>query len=139
MNWRLGLALMLAGTPLPAQAQMHALRAAAERAREAWMAHDVVALVATSPRLLVQLPGAQPSAALGRGQASALLSDYLAPAEEVQNLVRAAREIEPGRGYVELQRQYRVAGTQEVRVQSLLLAYRLGPAGWSLVELRVLE
>ena len=39
-------------------------------------------------------------------------------------MVRAAREVEPGRGYVELQRRYRVAGTQDVRTQSLLLGYR---------------
>jgi hypothetical protein len=45
--------------------------------------------------------------------------------------------VEPGRGYVELQRRYRIAGTQDVRTQSLLLGYRLARTGWSLVELRV--
>jgi hypothetical protein len=30
-----------------------------------------------------------------------------------------------------------VAGTQEIRTQSLLLGYRLERTGWSLVELRV--
>jgi hypothetical protein len=87
--------------------------------------------------LLVQLPGADPSAALPPPQAAALLADFLASAQEVATVVRAAREVEPGRGYVELQRRYRVAGTQEVRIQSLLLGYRLGRTGWSLVELRV--
>jgi hypothetical protein len=52
-------------------------------------------------------------------------------------VVRAAREVGPGRGYVELQRLYRVTGTQNVRVQVLLLGYRLDKTGWSLVELRV--
>ena len=54
--------------------------------------------------------------------------------EEVETLVRAAREVETGRGYVELQRRYRVAGTQDVRQQSLLLGYKLGRRGggwWS--------
>jgi hypothetical protein len=121
-----------------AQAQDRAgLAAAAERARGAWFAHDAAGLVAGSPRLLVQLPGADPSAALPPAQAAALLADFLASAQEVQTVVRAAREVEPGRGYVELQRRYRVAGTQEVRTQSLLLGYRLSRAGWSLVELRV--
>ena len=121
-----------------ARAQEHAaLAAAAEHARGAWFAHDAAGLVAGSPRLLVQLPGADPSAALPPGQAAALLADFLASAQEVETVVRAAREVEPGRGYVELQRRYRVAGTQEVRVQSLLLGYRLSRAGWSLVELRV--
>jgi hypothetical protein len=43
----------------------------------------------------------------------------------------------PGRGYVELQRKYRVAGTQNVRTQALLLGYRRGQRGWVLVEFRV--
>ena len=73
----------------------------------------------------------------GPAQAAALLADFLASAQEVETVVRAAREVEPGRGYVELQRRYRVAGTQDVRTQSLLLGYRLTRTGWSLVELRV--
>ena len=94
-------------------------------------------LVAESPQLLIQLPGADPSAALPAPQAAALLGDFLSAAQEVETVVRAAREVEPGRGYVELQRRYRVTGTQEVRIQSLLLGYRLSRTGWSLVELRV--
>jgi hypothetical protein len=113
------------------------LAAAAEQARSAWFAHDAAGLVADSPRLQVQLPGADPSAALGPDQAAALLADFLATAQEVEIVVRAAREVEPGRGYVELQRRYRIAGTQEIRIQSLLLGYRLARSGWSLVELRV--
>lgn len=125
--------------PLPVRAQQAdaGLGAAAEQARSAWFAHDAAALVADSPRLLVQLPGADPSAALGPEQAAALLTDFLASAQEVEIVVRAARETEPGRGYVELQRRYRITGTQEVRVQGLLLGYRKGRTGWSLVELRV--
>jgi hypothetical protein len=110
---------------------------AAERARRAWREHDAAALVANSPRLLIQLPGADPSTALGPAQAAALLADFLAPAQEVKTRVRAAREVEQGRGYVELQREYRVAGTQDIRVQILLLGYRLDHGGWSLVELRI--
>jgi hypothetical protein len=128
-------AFMLVG--MAAQAQQRELGQAAERARGAWFAHDAATLVADSPRLLIQLPGADPSAALGPAQAAALLGDFLATAQEVETVVRAAREVEPGRGYVELQRRYRVSGTQEVRVQSLLLGYRRLKSGWSLVELRV--
>ena len=108
-----------------------------ERARGAWFAHDAAGLVADSPRLLVQLPGADPRRRWARQQAAALLADFLATAQEVETTVRAAREVEPGRGYVELQRRYRIAGTQDVRTQSLLLGYRLTRTGWSLVELRV--
>jgi hypothetical protein len=110
---------------------------AAEHARRAWFAHDAGGLVADSPRLVVQLPGADPSAALEPAQAAALIRDYLASAEEVETVVNAAREVEGGRGYVEIQRRYRVSGTQNVRSQSLLLGYRLGRSGWLLVELRV--
>jgi hypothetical protein len=112
---------------------------AAEAARTAWFGHQASELVADSPRLLVQLPGTDPSAALGPAQAAALLSDFLAPAQEVETVVQAAREVEQDRGYVELLRRYRVSGTQDVRSQSLLLGYRLTRAGWSLVELRVVE
>jgi hypothetical protein len=130
-------ALLLPWSVTGAQEPVPALTAAAELARDAWYSHDAAGLVAGSPQLLVQLPGADPSAALPPPQAAALLADFLASAQEVATVVRAAREVEPGRGYVELQRRYRVAGTQEVRIQSLLLGYRLGRTGWSLVELRV--
>lgn len=122
-----------------AQDPQPGLTASAEQARSAWFAHDAAGLVSDSPRLQVQLPGADPSAALEPDQAAALLADFLASAQEVETVVRAAREVEPGRGYVELQRRYRVAGTQDVRTQSLLLGYRLVRSGWSLVELRVIE
>jgi hypothetical protein len=134
---RLLMAYALVGIPAGGMAQGPDLEAAADRARQAWFAHDAATLVAQSPRLLIQLPGADPSVGLGPAQAAALLADFVAPAQEVETVVRAAREIEPGRGYVELQRQYRVAGTQNVRVQILLLGYRLDETGWRLVEFRV--
>lgn len=135
--YRLLIAYALVAIPAAGMAQGTDLEAAAERARQAWFAHDVATLVANSPRLLIRLPGADPSVALGPAQAAALLADFVAPAQEVETVVRAAREVEPGRGYVELQRQYRVAGTQNVRIQILLLGYRLDETGWSLVEFRV--
>lgn len=131
------MAIVLLCVPLRAGAQSPGLTAAAERARAAWSGHDVAALVADSPRLLMQLPGTDPSVALGPAQAAALLEDFLSQASEVETTVRAAREVEPGRGYVELERKYRIEGTQEVRSQSLLLGYRQGREGWVLVELRV--
>ena len=123
--------------PAAAVAQKSALTGAAEEARQAWFEHDARGLVADAPRLLVQLPGADPSIALGPAQAAALLADFMVQGQEVETVVRAAKEVEPGRGYVELQRRYRIAGTQDVRVQSLLLGYRLLRTGWRLVELRV--
>jgi len=145
MRWLLCLGLWLTALPVALAAQIDSVRvpeggglaAAAGDARTAWLAHDVERLVAASPRVMIQLPGADPAMALGRPQAAALLDEFLASAEEVEVEVRAAREVETGRGYVELQRRFRVAGTQEIRVQSLLLGYRLGRNGWWLAELRV--
>ncbi|HWB41272.1 MAG TPA: hypothetical protein VG500_08445 [Gemmatimonadales bacterium] len=134
---RLLLILLLLWAPPAVAAQEDALTDAAEQAREAWFEHDAKGLVAGAPRLLVQLPGADPSIALGPAQAAALLSDFMLQGQEVETVVRAAREVEPGRGYVEIQRRYRIAGTQDVRTQSLLLGYRLLRTGWRLVELRV--
>jgi hypothetical protein len=129
--------LSLLWVPPAAAIQRTALADAAEQARQAWFVHDARRLVADAPQLLVQLPGADPSIALGPAQAAALLADFMVQAQEVETEVRAAKEVEPGRGYVELRRRYRIAGTQDVRTQSLLLGYRLLRTGWRLVELRV--
>ena len=129
--------IALMAVPAVVTGQQSGLDLAAERARQAWLAHNPAALVAASPRLLIQLPGADPSVALGLAQAVALLADFLAPAQEVEILILAAREVEPGRGYVELQRRYRITGTQNVRSQVLLLGYQLQGGRWRLVELRV--
>ena len=134
---RLLILIALLAPPAIAGAQDSGLTGAAEAARQAWFDHDARGLVADAPRLLVQLPGADPSIALGPAQAAALLSDFMVQGQEVETMVRAAKEVEPGRGYVELQRRYRIAGTQDVRTQSLLLGYRLLRSGWRLVELRV--
>ncbi len=130
----IALALLLGAARAGAQ---ESLSEAAESAREAWFEHDARGLVAEAPRLLVQLPGADPSIALGPAQAAALLADFMVQGQEVETVIRAAKEVEPGRGYVELQRRYRIAGTQDVRTQSLLLGYRLLRTGWRLVELRI--
>lgn len=135
--YRILIAMIITALPSVGRAQDSDLEAAAERARQAWFAHNASALVADSPRLLIQLPGAEPSVALGPDQAAALLADFVASGQEVETLVRAAREVGPRRGYVELQRKYRIAGTQNIRVQVLLLGYRLDRGGWTLVEFRV--
>ena len=130
------MAMVLAAAPTAGNAQGNELDQAAEKARQAWFAHNTAALVAESPRLLIQLPGAEPSVALGPDQAAALLSNFLSNGQEVETVVRAAREVAPSQGYVELQRKYRVVGTQNVRTQVLLLGYRRSQGGWTLVEFR---
>ena len=135
---KLCLILMLLTNAVALQAQDGGLIEAAERARQAWFTHNPAALIAESPRVLIQLPGADPSVALGPAQATALLTDFLSPSHEVEVVVRAARQVETGRGYVELHRRYRLSGTQDVRTQVLLLGYRLAASGWTLVEFRVI-
>jgi hypothetical protein len=135
LSLTLALVLATASVATPIHAQQ--LDREADKARRAWFTHDARALVAGTSRVQIRLPGADPSGAIGPDQAAALLRDFMASAEEVETETRSAREVEPGRGYVELQRKYRVSGTQDVRSQTLLLGYRMGPSGWVLVELRV--
>ncbi|HET9726217.1 MAG TPA: hypothetical protein VFP28_04815, partial [Gemmatimonadales bacterium] len=66
------LAFLLPFSRAGAQQSGAALGAAAEQARAAWFAHDAAGLVAGSPRLVLQLPGSDPSTPLGPAQAAAL-------------------------------------------------------------------
>lgn len=122
---------------LPGAASSQAtLAAAAERAKQAWLSHDPQALVGQSSSLVLQIPGADPSSPLGRSQAVELLRRYLRPAEERGLDVTAIREVEPGKGFVELTRRYVVAGTTELRRETLFLGLRLIANEWRLAELR---
>jgi hypothetical protein len=127
-------AASLAGAA-PALAQ-GTLPEAAERARQAWLAHNPQALVGQSPSLVLQIPGADPSSPLGRAQAIELLRRYLRPVEERGLDVTVIREVEPGKGFVELTRRYVVAGTTELRRETLFLGFRQQGGRWALAELR---
>jgi hypothetical protein len=122
---------------LPAVASSQAtLSDAAARAKTAWSAHDALALVGPSSNLVLQIPGADPSSPLGRPQAIALLRRYFRPAEERGLDVTAIREVESGKGFVEIARRYVVTGTAELRHETIFLGYRLMGREWRLVELR---
>ena len=130
------LLVVVAGIPVAAQDE--ALSEAADQARKSFQRHDTGALLAPAIRgIRLQLPGAEPSAPVSQAQGAALLKEYLSGAEEVGTTVRAARVVASGRGYVELVRNYRVAGTSETRRQSVLLGYRLEGERWVLSELRI--
>jgi hypothetical protein len=127
----------LLGLLLPSVAPAQAtLSDAADRAKAAWHAHDALALVGTSSNLVLQIPGADPSSPVDRPQAIELLRRYFRPVEERGLDVTAIREVEPGKGFVELARQYVVTGTAELRHETLFLGYRLVGREWRLVELR---
>lgn len=112
------------------------LSAAADRAKQAWSDHDPEALVGKSSNIVLQIPGADPSSPLGRAQAIELLRRYMRPAEERGLDIATIREVEAGKGFVELTRRYVVAGTSELRRETLFLGYRLQKDEWRLVELR---
>lgn len=122
-----------------AEAQIPSLRPAAEAARRSWLSQDPEGLVQGSPGLHLQLPGADPSGALDRRQAAALLRDFVQNTDEVGVEIRNARQVGEDRGFVELLRRYRVSGTQEIKQQSLFLSYAREGAGWVLTGLRVAE
>src|ERR1043166_6905316 len=112
------------------------LPAAADRAKQAWLAHDARQLIGQTSTLVLQLPGADPSGALGRAQAVALVSRYFEPAEERGLDIATIREVEPGKGFVEVVRRYVVRGTTELRHETLYFGYRKMDNEWRLVELR---
>jgi hypothetical protein len=109
---------------------------AAQHARQAWLAHDPATLLQGSPGVILQIPGADPSAAMGRGQAAELLSRYLLTAAELGVDIAVAREVEEGRGYVELVRRYKISGTAEERRETVFLGLRRVGERWVVVELR---
>ena len=129
----LALCGMLAVSALEAQGT---LSAAAERAKQALSVHDAQGLVGQSSNVVLQIPGADPSSPLGRPQAVELLRRYLRPAEERGLDVTAIREVEPGKGFIEITRRYVVSGTTELRRETLYLGYRKLDGEWRLVELR---
>jgi hypothetical protein len=128
-----GLLATLAAVPAYGQGS---LSDAATHAKQAWSAHDAEGLVGQSSNISLQIPGADPSSPLGRSQAAALLRHYWRSAEERGLDLTAIREVEPGKGFVELTRRYVVAGTTELRHETLFLGYRLQGREWRLVELR---
>src|SRR2546426_8815753 len=131
----LGKVALLAGVALAGGAGTGAaargsLAEAAERRRQAWLGHDAQAIVGQSAGVVFQIPGADPSAPVERSQAVELLRRHLRAAVERSLTVSAVREVEPGRGYAELERRYEVAGTADVRRGTILLRFpKIGPAG----------
>ena len=133
--WKLWFLALLALPALPAYGQS-TLSDAARRAQQALSAHNAEALVGSSSNVVLQIPGADPSSPLGRSQAIELLRRYFRPAEERGLDVTAIREVEPGKGFVELTRRYVVAGTTELQRETLFLGFRLQGGRWALAELR---
>jgi len=130
-------ALLIASGCVSATASsQESLARAADEVRRAWLAHDVQAIVGQSPRVVLQIPGADPSAPLERAQAAELLRRHLQRVVERALAVGAVREVEPGHGYVELERRSVVAGTSDERRETIYLRFRKPGSEWLLTELR---
>lgn len=127
--WVLG----LVSGPLAAQS---GLDVAAQSARSAWLAHDPAALLRGSPGVVLQIPGADPSSAIGRDQAGELLSRLFRTSVERSVEISVAREVEEGRGYVEMVRRFSITGTSEERRETVFLGLRWWGNQWVVVELR---
>jgi hypothetical protein len=123
----------------PALAAQATLEDAARRAESAWQSHDANALVGRSSAVVLQLPGAEPSAALGRAQAIELLRRYFQSTSERRVAVGAVSQREPGRGVVELERVYVVRGTEDERRETVFLGFQLQNERWLLVEVRTAQ
>lgn len=137
MNARLlGLALLVNPALTGRAVAQGSLAEAAERTRQAWLAHDAQGVVGQSGTVVLQIPGADPSSPVDRAQAVELLRRHLRAAVERRLVVRAVREVEPGRGYAELERRYVVAGTTDMRRETIFLTFRQTDGDWLLTEVR---
>ena len=129
-------ALGLHALPLAAQAE---LDAAVERARQAWLEHDVNGLVSLSDNtvLRLHLPGVARAASLRPGQAEKLLRQYLKHSEEREFTLLELRQLAPDHAYAEVSRRYVVEGTTEERAETAFFGFRLLSGRWQLREVRI--
>lgn len=138
IRWALGSCLML-GPPVTGVAQGSAqgsLAEMAERVRQAWLAHDAPGVVGQSATLVLQIPGADPSAPLDRAHGVELVRRYMHAAVERGLRLGAVQEAEPGMGYAELERRYAVVRTSDVRRETIFLTFHKVGEEWLLAELR---
>jgi hypothetical protein len=139
-HWRLAGAVLalLAGGTASSRAQ-EGLEQAAQRARAAWLRHDVEGLFAASDTVRLQLPGVTRSAALEPGQAARLLARYLGSAREVELEVMVLRLAAEDHGYAEALRRFVIAGTADERRETVFIGFRQVGGTWRVREVRVVQ
>src|SRR5207249_11828096 len=76
-EWRIAVALAVSPVVTGSGLAQGSLTEAAERVRQAWLAHNVQAGVGQSASVVLQIPGADPSAPVDRAQAIELLPRHL--------------------------------------------------------------
>jgi len=150
MTRSLLLALVCVSAPLRLCAQSD-LGAVASAAASAWQRHAFGEFV-RGGRIQVTLPGVAPSTPVAADQAQALLRSYVRGGEEVEVSVTNSSLVGEAAAYVELVRRFRAEGSQEIRTETILLAYRRerpqtppetglttpSTGGWVLTEVRAL-
>jgi hypothetical protein len=129
--------LLVVGPPVTAQEEADPLDRAVAAAREAWLAHDLNALVASSDTVRLDVPGVAVSASLRPGQAKRLLSQYLEPAREVAFELAGLRRLAEDHAYAEMARRFVVRGTSEEQEEMVFLGFRRIEGVWRLREVRV--
>ena len=129
--------MLVLGFTASASSQDGPLADAVEVAQDAWMRHDVEALVSGSDTVRLHIPDLPPSASLRPGQASRLLDRYLSPTEEVSFELANVRELADDHAYAEVQRIFVIKGTVEQREETVFLGFRRIQGIWSLREVRV--
>ena len=91
MRWRIAMALAVSPLVTGQGLAQGSLADAGERVRQGWLAHNVQAVVGQSASVVLQIPGADPSAAVDRAQAMELLRRHLRAGVERALSVSAVR------------------------------------------------
>jgi hypothetical protein len=115
------------------------LRDEAQIVVKAWTSHDAGGILAGSDSILLNLPGADPAALIGRQQATALIREYLDGTSEEALTLQAVRSTARDRGFAELSRRFRPASGSASRTETILLGFRQETERWRLDELRVVR
>ncbi len=146
MSWLLVASLVMVAPPRPPSgppappAGQHAdsLMVAAQRAVTLWRRHDFTGLVSSGEAIMVHLPGAEPSSALRPSQAAELLRTFADGTQELDLSLLVARNVDPDRAYVEVQRVYRMRGTTDEHTETLYFGFQRVRESYHLVEVRAL-
>lgn len=134
----LGAIAVVVATLVPMSVAQDQLDGAVRQAREAWLGHDMQALLATSDTVRLQVPGLAASNAMRPGQAARLLDQYLETAQEREFELVDLRRLAEDHAYAELTRSYVVRGTDEIQRETVFLGFRRVDGVWRLREVRVM-
>lgn len=108
----------------------------AGRIRDAWLRHDMRAVVSGPDPVEIRLPNSRPSRPLAPAQAAALLASFVDDAEETEFDLRVVRQTGDDLGYAEALRKFVVSGTSEELGHTVFLGFQRVESIWRLTEIR---